>query len=137
MWTNHNGRKKDNYINEFKPNCNNGEKTYLGATIKGKAKLLVVQLRMGSHHLRCEIGRWMVPKEVWEERTCIFCNKGVVETQQHFVMECATYEDIRIQYEDILKADNMHHLFEEDKINQIASLLVKIYSRRSDMKKRV
>lgn len=31
-----------------------------------------------------------------------------------------------IQYEDSLKADNMHHLFEEDKINQIASLLIKI-----------
>ena len=135
MWTNHNGRKKDYYIKEFNRNCDHGEKTYLGAAIKGKANLIVAQMRMGSHHLRCETCRWTVPKGVWEERTCIFCNKGVVETEWHFVMECAAHEDICIQYEDILKADNMHHLFEEDKINQIASLLVNIYNRRSDMEK--
>ena len=50
-------------------------------------------------------------------------------------MEYAAYKDICIQYEGNLKADNMHHLFEEDKINQIASLLVKIYIRRSEMEK--
>ena len=50
-------------------------------------------------------------------------------------MECAAYEDIHIQYEDSLRAANMHHLFEEDKINQIASLLVKLCSRRSVMEK--
>ena len=81
MWTNHNGHKKDYYIKEFNPNCDHGKKTYLEAIIKGKSKLLVAQLRTGSHHLRCEMGRWTVPKEVWEERTCIFCNKGVVETE--------------------------------------------------------
>jgi hypothetical protein len=81
MWTNHSGRKKAYYIKEFNPNCDHSEKTYLGAAIKGKTRLLVAQLRMGSHHLRCETSRWRVPKEVWEERTCIFCNKGVVETE--------------------------------------------------------
>lgn len=49
-----------------------------------------------------------------------------METEWNFVIECAAYEDMDIQYEDSLKADNMHHLFEEDKINQIASLLIKI-----------
>jgi len=72
MWTNHSGRKKTYYINEFNPNCDHSEKTYLGASIKGKTRLLVAQLRMG---------RWRVPKEVWEERTCILCNKGVVEME--------------------------------------------------------
>ena len=76
-----------------------------------------------------------MPKEEWEERTCVFCNKGVVETERHFIMECAAYEDIRIQYEDSLRATNMHHLFEEDKINQIASLLVNLCSKRSVMEK--
>ena len=90
---------------------------------------------MGSHHLRCETRRWRVPKEVWEERTCIFCNKGVVETEWHFVMECVAYEDICIQYENSLKVDNMHHIFDEDKVNQIASLLVKIHNRRYDIEK--
>ena len=99
--------------------------------------MLVAQLRMGSHHLRYETGRRRVPKEVWEEITCIFCNKGVVEREWHFVMECAAYEDIRSQSENNLKVDNMHQLFDGDKINQIASLLVKIHSRRYDIEKSV
>ena len=49
-----------------------------------------------------------------------------METEWNFVIECASYEDMGIQYEDSLKVDNMHHPFEEDKINQIASLLIKI-----------
>ena len=74
-------------------------------------------MRTGSHHLRCETGRWKIPKEVWEERTCIFYDNGVVETKWNFVMECATYKDIHMQYENNLKVDNMHHLFDEYKIN--------------------
>lgn len=49
----------------------------------------------------------------------------------HFVMECEAYEDIRIQYENILKVDNMHYLFEEDKRNQVARLQIKIHGIRS------
>ena len=80
MWNNQSGHKKAYCIKECNPNCDHGEKTYLGAVVKGKARLLIAQVRTNSHHLRCETGRWRVPKEVWEERTYIFCNKGVVET---------------------------------------------------------
>ena len=41
MWTNHIGRKKTHYIKECNPNCDHGEKTYLGAVVKGKARLLI------------------------------------------------------------------------------------------------
>lgn len=135
MWTNHNGRKKTYYIKEFNPNCDHGEKIYLGEPIKRKARLLVAQLRTGSHHLRCETRKWNIPKEVWEERTRIFCDKGVVETEWHFVMECAAYEDIHVQYENNLKVENMHHLFNEFKINHIASLLVKTHYRRFNIER--
>ena len=50
----------------------------------------------------------------------------------HFVMKCANYKDIYIQYERSLKIDHMHDQFNEDKINRIASLLAKIHSRRSN-----
>ena len=89
MWINHSGHKKTYYIKEFNPNCDHSEKTYLGAVIKEKSRLLVEKLRTGSHHLRCERGRWRVPKEDWEERNCIFYNKGMVETKWHFVTKCA------------------------------------------------
>ena len=77
IWTNHNGHKKTYY----NPTCDHGEKTYLGEATEGKARVLVAQLRTRSHHLRCDTSRWKNPKEVWEERTCIFCHKGVMETQ--------------------------------------------------------
>jgi hypothetical protein len=60
-----------------------------------------------------------------------------VEIEWHSVMECATYEDIRSQYENNLKFNNMHQLFDGDKINQITSLLVKIHNKRSDIEKSV
>ena len=72
MWNNNMSRKKAYYIKEFNPTGELGEKVYLGTAIKGKARLLVAQLRTGSHHLRCETGRWKRPKEAWEQRICIF-----------------------------------------------------------------
>jgi hypothetical protein len=54
MWTNHSGRKKTYYIKEFNPNCDHSEKTYLGASIKGKDKIVSCTTEDGSHHLRCE-----------------------------------------------------------------------------------
>ena len=81
MWTNQIGRKKAYYVNEFNHTCEHGDKEYLGADIRGKARILIAQLRSGSHHLRCETGRWKIPKERWEEIICRFCNKGTVEME--------------------------------------------------------
>ena len=41
------------------------------------------------------------------------------------------------QYENSLKVDNIHQLFNWNNIKQIASLLVKIHSRRSEIEKGV
>ncbi|KAH9326408.1 hypothetical protein KI387_006586 [Taxus chinensis] len=68
--------------------------------------------RTGSHNLRCGTSRWTIPKEDWERRTCLFCNKGVVETEGHFIMECLACDDIHIQYENDLKVDKLNELFE-------------------------
>lgn len=58
-----------------------GDKDYLRSKIEGKAKILIALLRTNSHYLRFETGRWKVLKEVWEERTYNFGNKGVVEME--------------------------------------------------------
>ena len=39
-WTNHIGQKKVYYIKVFNPTWEHGDKAYLGAAIKGKAKVL-------------------------------------------------------------------------------------------------
>ncbi|KAH9307116.1 hypothetical protein KI387_043788 [Taxus chinensis] len=135
MWTGQIGRKKAHYIREFNLTGEHDEKAYLGTVIKGKAKILVAQLRTGSHHLRCETGRWTIPKEDWERRICLFCSKGVVETEWHFVMECSAYDDIRIQYKNNLKVDRLEELFEGTKLPATTSFIFKIHSRRADIEK--
>ena len=69
------------YVNNLNPTWPHNEKTYLSATIKGKAKILIAKLRTGSRHIRCETCRWVVPKEEWEERACVFCEEGTVVTE--------------------------------------------------------
>lgn len=80
-WEKQGGHKKMIYVNNFNPTWSHNEKTYLSAAIKRKAKILITQLRTESHHLRYKTSRWVVPKEEWEERTCVFCEEGVVETE--------------------------------------------------------
>ncbi|KAH9297612.1 hypothetical protein KI387_029294 [Taxus chinensis] len=127
MWTENIGRKKAHYIKYFNPTWAHDNKAYLRADIKGKARIILAQLRTGSHHLRCETGRWTIPKVEWERRTCLFCSIGVVETKWHFIMECSTYDDIRFQYENDLQVDNLDELFEEAKLQRIASFVLKIH----------
>ena len=112
MWANQLGRKKAYYVKEFNPTCEHDDKEYLGAKIKGKAKILITILRSGSHRLRCEIGRWKVPKEEWEDKICRFCNKGVVETEWNYLKDYTAYEYIRSQHKEMLKVNNIKDLFE-------------------------
>lgn len=135
MWTNQTGRKKAYYVKEFNPTREHGVKEYLGANIEGKAKILIAQLRSGSHHLRCEIGRWKVPKKGWEERICRFCNKGVVETEWHYVKDCTAYEDIRNQYKDTIRVNSIKELFEGPKLHKVAILLTQIHNKRDSLEK--
>ena len=53
------------------------------------------KLRLSSHRLKVEAGRWVRPVRIpFEERKCIFCN--VIEDEFHFVLECSNYTELRI-----------------------------------------
>ena len=134
MWTNHNVRKKAYYIKKFNPNCDNRKKTYLGAAIKGKSRLLVAQLRICSHHFRCEISRWSVLKK-FRRRELVYSAIRVWWKQNDTLSLNVQPTNIRNQYKNSLKMDNMHQLFDEDKINQITNLLIKFHNRKSYIKK--
>ena len=55
------------------------------------------RLRMSSHRLEIESGRWVKPNSIpLEERKCAFCQ--VLEDEYHFVLECPAYKDLRKQY---------------------------------------
>ena len=54
-----------------------------------RAVKLLAQLRMGSHSLAIETGRWIRPQRVPRaQRGCPLCNSEEVEDEMHFVFEC-------------------------------------------------
>ena len=51
-----------------------------------------------SEHLAIEVGRH---RQTWlpkENRQCLYCDQGTVETEPHFLTQCTKYEDIRQNY---------------------------------------
>lgn len=47
-------------------------------------------------------------------------------------MECSTYEDIRNQFENNLKVDNLSKLFKKARLHKTANFLIKIYDKRQN-----
>ena len=55
------------------------------------------KLRMSSHRLEVEAGRWARPNIIpVDERKCTTCR--VLEDEYHFVIECSRYVDLRNNY---------------------------------------
>jgi hypothetical protein len=130
-------RKKKYYIEEFNPTYNHHQKAYIGANISWRAKMLIAQLRTNSHQLRCETGRWKRPKEAWEERVCMFCNFGKVETKKHFILECEAFKDNRDNYVSILTTNSWNNLFSEGTVEKVGELIIKLNRKMTEMQKSV
>ena len=59
----------------------------------------MTRLRGGTNELRIETGRYPITtrdrKLEIHERRCLICMSGEVEDEEHFVMDCGMYEDLR------------------------------------------
>jgi hypothetical protein len=55
----------------------------------------LVKIRGGTNRLRIEQGRY--EKEVAEDRLCLYCDNKQVEDEYHFMLDCNTYEDLRVE----------------------------------------
>jgi hypothetical protein len=53
------------------------------------------KLRMSSHPLAIERGRYTRPKTPIEERLCALCGKGAIENEEHFISVCSFYNNER------------------------------------------
>ena len=70
-WGKELGRKKKHYIEVFTP-INHQQKVYIDVNIYYRDKIIIALLRTNSHQLCCETGCWKRPKEVWDQRVCVF-----------------------------------------------------------------
>ena len=62
-----------------------------------KYRKSVCKLRVSSHRLEVEMGRWAKPnKTLFDNRKCRACN--VLEDEFHFIIVCSLYKDLRKTY---------------------------------------
>ncbi len=62
-----------------------------------RARQCFAQLRLGSHHLMEEVGRWMRLER--EQRKCFEKGIEAVDTVEHLLFHCPNYDDIRADSE--------------------------------------
>ena len=55
------------------------------------------RLRLSSHSLRIETGRYHRARIERNQRLCVLCDSDT-EDEYHFVIKCPVYNDIRIKY---------------------------------------
>ena len=71
-------------------------KPYLNIINLSKYRKEMTKLRVSSHRLFIETGRWTKPSTPIDQRICYQCNK--LEDEFHFIIECELYKDIRATY---------------------------------------
>ena len=74
------------------------------------------------------------PKERWEERVCILCSSGKVETEKHFILECEALKDSMENYAGILAASSWVNLFSKEFVEKLEAIIVKLHRKRVEYK---
>jgi len=70
---------------------------YLNICNVNKFRVNLSKLRMSSHRLNIETGRWARPTPIpLDQRKCTVCNK--LEDEFHFILECTIYTELRSKY---------------------------------------
>ena len=70
---------------------------YLDCIKVKKFRVAMTKLRVASHRLEIEVGRWAKPNRIpIADRKCRTCNS--IEDEFHFLLECNLYNDLRVQY---------------------------------------
>ena len=81
-----------------------------------KTRKEFTKLRISSHRLQIEMGRYSRPKTPLENRTCKLCNSSDVEDEKHFLLFCPFYQNERALLYNELKAFTIFdQLSREDK----------------------
>ena len=75
---------------------NSGMQFYLRKPIENKYKKSISRIRMSSHKLNIESGRYNNIARV--NRVCTLCNHRDVEDEFHFILKCPFYADLRTKY---------------------------------------
>ena len=70
-----------------------GLQPYLSKPILLSMRIIISKLRLSSHKLGIETGRYIDSRR--EDRPCHNCNLGKIEDEYHFILQCPLYTNIR------------------------------------------
>ena len=70
---------------------------YLKCVRDPKLRKCISKLRLSSHKLSIETGRYTKPKTPEEQRICQYCNLNTIENECHFVLQCPYYTEERVK----------------------------------------
>ena len=94
FWQNNNSEIASLSQNRLYRHLNTENITYLSKLENNFIRMSLTRLRLGSHNLLIERGRWN--NTLHEERKCILCDE--IEDEFHFVCTCVKFYDLRIKY---------------------------------------
>ena len=77
-------------------------------TRKNPSRKTLVKLRISSHKLRIETGRYdNIPRD---ERLCNLCNCNRIEDETHFLLDCPSFSSIRQMFFSKLEFYDYNHM---------------------------
>ena len=75
-----------------------------------KKKISIAKIITNSHKLHSETGCRSIPKMPWDEKLCHLCDTKKVEDENHFLLDCPQYTEIRSQFQKICHTTNLPNL---------------------------
>ena len=107
-----------------------------------KHKIIMTRFRISSHVLEIEKGRHTQPKTPLEDRICKHCCQNKIENEEHFFMECPSYQTERqkffnsINIPEVLKSDDQIFKYimssrEDTIISQVGEYLYTLFEIRN------
>ena len=80
----------------IKPNW--GLENYIRILNTKQNRSALTKIRISSHNLRIESGRYGRQRIERSDRVCTVCNSGEIEDEYHFILICPAYSDFRKNY---------------------------------------
>jgi hypothetical protein len=100
-----------------------------------KKKISIAKIRMNSHELHSEIGRWPIIKTPWDERVCHLCDTKKVEDENNFLLDCPAYTHIRCHFPNICHTTNLPNLLTQEKYGDLVKILLMFFEHRNKILK--
>ena len=92
---------------------------------------IISKMLCASHKLEVETGRYQsIPRE---QRICKVCPLKMVEDEEHFIMKCPAYDEIRNQYLGSTNHTDIKNLLSEREPLNVATFLRKAYTLREQI----